>query len=152
MNVRRTSTAATVVSLLSSLVVVVGAFLPWVKVGPDAGPAIPAIYIAGMDSGMEVWGQVVVPAVLLSATAILYFDYGKNTALLTLLVGGLTVAASLNYVFVYSGYLGTFVPAVGVYLTLTGGIGLVLGGGIRLFSNYLPSPPGYGNQERSTDT
>ncbi|EJN61206.1 hypothetical protein [Halogranum rubrum] len=119
-------------TLLASILVAAGSVLPWLRVNPaHTGPVI-NIYLAGMDSGLDLWGLVLVPAVL--ALGVLHaFDARPISDLTTLLVGCLSVG--LVTLYWQSAVGGYFVPDVGWYVALAGSLLLLTVGVQRVWSH-----------------
>lgn len=116
--------------------VAVGTYLPWLKTNPNLPPdaKIPTIYYTGMNSGFEGFDFALLSAVglvLLSHVISLQTEIRTGT---TLAVGlGLIVfpAYYLSHSTLF-GFSGTFVPALGWYLTVLGGVLFTVVGGLQL--------------------
>ncbi len=121
---------------LGLTMVVIGTLLPWVRVNPDrSGEPIPDILLPHMHTGFE-WGSgfVLLPLVVLLALAFLWSRPIQRYLLV--LGGGLwVVAVPFQYIRELSlvGFQSTFVPWVGWYLTVTGGVLIALVGGVTAF-------------------
>lgn len=115
----------------SGLLVVLGVYLPWVRVEPGlpASAPIPAIYIAGMNHGFETTGGLVLVLLGIGLAVSVLLNDARTRALVMFAGGVFTVAVSLQNLLGGGYMLGVFVPAVGVYVTLIGGIGLLLSAG-----------------------
>jgi len=110
-----------------------GAYPPWLKTNPKLTPdaEIPAIYILGMNAGFEAFDFALLGFVAL----VLVFRVSSRKGLqsvVTLLTGvgtvlfcGLYLSGSLT------GFTATFVPALGWYLTVLGGVLLTVVGGFQ---------------------
>lgn len=120
-------------TLLASALVATGSMLPWLRVDPaHAGPVI-AIWLPGMDSGLDLWGLVLVPAVL--TLGVLHgFSSRQISDLATLVVGGLSVG--LVALYWQSSVTGHFVPAIGWYVALVGSLLLLVVGVQRVWSRF----------------
>ena len=124
--------------LLASAViaVIVGAYLPWLRTNPNLPPdaGIPSIYISGMGAGFAGFDVV-----LLSLVGLILVLRATGTrklfqTVLTLLTGIGTVGFCVLYLTESSltGFSATFVPALGWFLALLGGVLLVVAGGRHL--------------------
>ena len=118
--------------------VAVGTYLPWIQPNPNlaSGAEIPMISYYGMNAGFEGFDFA-----LLGAVALLTFLSGVGfqpsvSTVMTLVVGiGITVFSGY-YMSGYGlvGFSATFVPALGWYLTLLGGVLLSVAGGVQVIS------------------
>ena len=105
--------------------VVVGTMLPWITVNPRHDGPVPAIYLPGMGSGAEAVGIVIIPAVI-GLAVVLALRASRRTAGLSI-AGGLFVFLVVGlHVMSYAGFHWTFVPGIGVPVTLLGGGMLVM--------------------------
>ncbi|WP_434530103.1 hypothetical protein ACODNH_02305 (plasmid) [Haloarcula sp. NS06] len=115
----------------------VGAYLPWLKINPDLSPdaEIPTILIPGMNAGFEAFDFALlglVGLVLLSRAG----SRKRLQTAITLLTGVGVVLFCASYISDASlvGFDSTFVPALGWYLTVLGGVLLSVAGGRDLSS------------------
>lgn len=129
MNQRTLATSIGAVS--SGLLVVLGVYLPWIRVEPGlpASTPIPAILIAGMNHGFETTGGLVLVLLGIGLIVSVLLNSVRKIAMVLFTVGVFTVAISLQNLLGGGYILGVFVPALGVYVTLIGGVGLLLSSG-----------------------
>ncbi len=134
--------------------IVIGTWLPWIRVNPNlAGEPIPDILLPHMHIGFE-WGSglVIIPLALLLSLA-LFWSRPVQRQLLIIGAGMWALIMPLNYLRELSlvGFQSTFVPWIGWYLTVAGGLLLLVGGGTALwrFRNQ-PSKPTTGAVEHSS--
>lgn len=119
---------------LGAVVVAVGSYLPWLSVNSrlQDDVEVPSVLYAGMESGVAG-----VDYVLLALAALVVVAHATRTreprrSGLTLVTGVGTMLACLGYLLQSSaiGFVGTFVPALGWYLTFAGSVLLSVVGGI----------------------
>ena len=115
----------------------VGTYLPWLKINPGLPPdaEIPTILLPGMNAGFEAFDFALlglVGLVLLSRVS----SRKRLQTVITLLTGVGTVLFCASYLSGSSlaGFNSTFVPALGWYLTVLGGVLLSVAGGSQLSS------------------
>ena len=107
------------------LTVSVGTYLPWLKINPNLPPdaEIPTLLLPGMNAGFEAFDFALlglVGFVLLSRVS----SRKRLQSIVTLLTGVGTVLYCAFYLSGSSltGFTAIFVPALGWYLTVLGGI------------------------------
>ena len=125
--------AASISGIVSGLLIVLGTYFPWIRVKPGlpAETPIPAIYISGMDHGFEAAGGLVLVLLFLGLVTSVFLSSVRKVALIMLAVGLATIVVSLQNLLGGGYSFGVFVPAIGVYVTLVGGVGLFLSGGFE---------------------
>lgn len=114
-----------VIALAGATIVAVGTYVPWVVPAPGV-ELVPAIYLQGM--GWRVAGSdYLVLAVLLVGLATAATRRRRRHGGYLLAGTGAVVAALTALVTATSidGFVGTFVPGVGAFLTVVGGLVLV---------------------------
>lgn len=116
--------------------IAVGAYLPWLRTDPNLSPdaRIPTIYYTGMGAGFEGFDFALLGAVGL---VLLVRAVGTRTmtrTATTLAVGLGTIVFSVYYLSQSTliGFSATFVPALGWYLTVLGGVLFTVAGGLGL--------------------
>lgn len=121
-----------VLTVCGASLVAIGSVLPWIRPNPalvGQRDGIPSILLPQMNPGVGIYGLVLFGVAGL-AVATLAFDPSdrKRTAGVSL-AGIVAVVLPVQYVVSTSlvGFDGTFVPSVGWYLTLAGGLGLLVG-------------------------
>ncbi|MFC4449871.1 hypothetical protein [Halorussus aquaticus] len=98
----------------------VGSYLPWVRTNA-AGP-VPAVYLPGMNTGLDLWGLVIVPLAV-AAVALLWRPSRRASRVATAAAGGVACLLALVELSAYPRLdASPFAPAVGVYVTLAGGV------------------------------
>ena len=115
-----------VVPLVGIAALVAGAVLPWISPNPFHDGPVFLVYLPGMRSGLELWGLVTLPLTVLAAFVLLWS--GPRTTLTLTGVAIVSAALALTNLTTY-GFTGMFVPGPGVYLTLTGGVLLLVAAG-----------------------
>lgn len=114
-----------------------GAYLPWLKINPGLPPdaEIPTILISGMNTGFEGFDFALLGLIGLVLLSRGNSRKGIQTAI-TLLTGVGTVLFCASYLSSSSlvGFNSTFVPALGWYLAVLGGILLSVAAGRSLSS------------------
>ena len=116
--------------------IAVGTYLPWLRINPDLPPdaEIPTVYYTGMDAGFERFDFVLLGAAGLA----LFVRVGSAR---TMTQTATTLAVGLGAIVLPAYYLsqstliafsGTFVPALGWYLTVLGGVLITVTGGLEL--------------------
>ncbi|WP_162989898.1 hypothetical protein [Natronorubrum halophilum] len=117
------------------MTVSVGTYLPWLKTNPNLPPdaEIPTVLLPGMNTGFEAFDFALlglVGLVLLSRVS----SRKRLQSIVTLLTGVGTVLFCVFYLSGSSltGFNTTFVPGLGWYLTVFGGVLLFVAGGRQL--------------------
>ncbi|WP_435158111.1 hypothetical protein [Haladaptatus sp. DFWS20] len=115
-----------------AVAVAVGAYLPWLRTNPNLPPdaEVPTIYYTGMGAGFEGFDFA-----LLGAVGLVLLLRGASFRIPIRIVAGVGTAVFPVYYLSYStlfGFSATFVPALGWYLTVLGGILLSVAGGLQL--------------------
>jgi len=133
---------ARVVAFAGAVGVAVGAWLPWLMVRPGYDGPVPAIHLAGMDAGIAGLDWLALAAAAIALLGVLPVELmpvsipglgGPRAAAVTTVAGGFVAALTVFYL-LSNGFLGTFVPASGFYLTALGGVHLSMGGALRLYA------------------
>lgn len=118
------------------IAVSVGAFLPWLKINPNLPPdaEIPSIYYPGMNAGFEAFDFALLGLVGLVLALRAVSSRKRLQTIFTLLTGvGIVAFCALDLSgSSLTGFAATFVPALGWYLTVLGGVLLTVAGGIQL--------------------
>lgn len=121
-----------------TIAVAVGTYLPWLKMNPNLPPEaeIPTVYYTGMRAGFEGFDFALLGAIGL---VVLFRAVGFRTPIRTAvtLVAGVGTAVFPVYYLSHStliGFSATFVPALGWYLTVLGGVLFSVAGGLQLLS------------------
>ncbi|MDG5777424.1 hypothetical protein VB773_21765 [Haloarculaceae archaeon H-GB2-1] len=113
-----------------------GVYFPWLKTNPNlpSDADIPAIYYFGMNAGLEAFDYT-----LLSLVGLILVLHAVSSRKLlqsgfTLLTGVGTVVSCALYLAGPSltGFTATFVPSLGWYLTVLGGVLLTVAGTLQL--------------------
>ena len=114
----------------------IGAYLPWLKTNPSlpSDAQVPQILLPGMNAGLEgldfaLLGLVGLALVLRGASS-----RKRLQTVFTLLagVGPVVLCALCLSGSSLAGFTATFVPALGWYLTVLGGVLLTIAGGLQL--------------------
>ncbi len=123
-------------TILVLIAVTTGAFLPWIRPNPGLTgetDAIPAILLPKMNAGLEGYSLLLLVPVLAVLSILVFGRTARYRSLATLLVGGFTVLLPIYYLRSTSlaGFDSTFVPAPGWYVTIAGGLLLVIAGAVH---------------------
>lgn len=123
-------------SLVSGVIAIsVGSYLPWVKLDPGLPPdaAIPMVYVSALNAGFDGFDLA-----LLGVTGVVLLLRRVSSprwvqSVVTLLVGAGTTLLCAYYLSTSSfvGVTALYVPALGWYLVLTGGLLLSVAGGCQ---------------------
>ncbi|MEA5389284.1 hypothetical protein VB779_21235 [Haloarculaceae archaeon H-GB11] len=119
-----------------TIAVAVGTYLPWLRTNPNLPPdvEIPTIYYTGMSAGFEGFDFALLGAVGL-VILLHTVDFQTPTPIVVTLVVGVGTAVFPMYYLSSStmiGFSATFVPALGWYLTILGGVLFSVAGGLQL--------------------
>ena len=120
------------------IAVSVGASLPWLKINPNLPPdaEIPAVYYSRMTTGFETFDFALIGL----AGLVLGFRAVSSRKRLQSVFTVLTGAGMVLFCVLYlpgsslTGFGATFVPALGWYLTVLGGVLLAVVGGLQSVS------------------
>ncbi|WP_276300317.1 hypothetical protein [Halorussus lipolyticus] len=136
------SVVARLVAFAGAGGVAVGTWLPWLMVRPGYQGPVPAIHLAGMETGIAGLDWLALTAAAVALLGVLPVELmpvsvpllgGARAAVVTTVAGGFVAVLTVYYL-LSSGFLGTFVPAAGFYLTALGGVHLSMGGALRLYA------------------
>ena len=142
MNRQTWGVVARLVAFAGAAGVAVGAWLPWLMVRPGYQGPVPAIHLAGMDTGLAGLDWLALAAAAIALLGVLPVELmpvsipllgGSRAAIVTTIAGGFIAALTVYYL-LSSGFLGVFVPASGFYLTALGGVHISMGGALRLYA------------------
>jgi hypothetical protein len=142
MNRETWAVVARLVALAGAAGVAVGAWLPWLMVRPGYDGPVPAVHLAGMETGFAGLDWLALLAAAVALFGVLPVELmpasipglgGVRAAAVTTVAGGF-VAALTVVSLLSNGFLGAFVPAAGFYLTALGGVHLSVGGALRLYA------------------
>lgn len=116
--------------------IVVGAYLPWLRTNPNlpSDAKIPTIYYTGMGAGFEGFDFA-----LLGAAGLVLLVRARSTRPMVRTVTTLSVGLGAIVFPAYYlsrsamiGFSASFVPALGWYLTVLGGVLFMAAGGLEL--------------------
>lgn len=134
-----------ILACVGMIAVSIGVYLPWLKTNPNLPPdaEIPAIYYAGMNAGFEGFDVALFGAVGLVLILRVTSLKKRVRSVFTFLTGVGTVVFCAFYLSGPSltGFTATFVPALGWYLTVLGGVFLTVAGGRQVPSILRRSKP-----------
>lgn len=116
MNVRTDFARDELVLFVSYAVVGLGAFLPWASPNITVGPAD-----AGVATGIEGLGAVTLALAVVGAVVLLLADRDALTPIAT---AGIGAVVSLVGLWRIAGLGGPVSPGIGLYLTVSGGLGV----------------------------
>lgn len=122
-----------ILRVAGSISLLVGAYLPWLRTNPSIDGPVPQVLIMGMESGIRGFDYlllVIVGVVLLPS----FLTQRKRLQAVSTLGGGVSsLLVCGHYVFGFDSLVGfnaTFVPSVGWYLALLGGVLLTVNGAL----------------------
>lgn len=116
-----------------------GAYFPWVRPNPNlvsTGDTIPDILVPKMNAGIEAYSLFLLVLVLVMVVMLARGRNDRSQSVTACIVGGCTILLQVYYLYATSlvGVNSTFVPTYGWYLTIGGGLLLVVVGTIHLLS------------------
>ena len=118
------------------IAVAVGVYLPWLKTNPTlpSNAEIPTVYYSGMNAGFEGFDFTLLGVVGLALVFRGISSRKRLQTAFTLLAGVGAVVLCALYLSGSSltGFAATFVPALGWYSTVLGGVLLTIAGGFQL--------------------
>lgn len=124
---------AKIVSLFGLGLLVFGSYLPWICV--NSSGFVPLIWLPGMDSGLDLWGLIILPLAVIAGVVIVWQPNRQEAPYFVFLVGTLagviTVAELSSYPSLNA---SPFAPAIGVFLTLIGSCIVVVASGLQVYS------------------
>lgn len=112
---------AEVLGLISAIVAGIAAFLPWMTAGVEAGP----IDVSASSTGIEGLGLVTLVLAVVAVAIVLVMSFEAQGSIATGIVGGLIGIVALWKIVDVSGAAS---PGIGLYLTVLGGLGLLVAG------------------------
>lgn len=107
--------------LVSALVIGIAAFLPWITAGVEAGP----IDVSASSTGIEGLGLLTLILAVVAVAIVLVMSFESQGSVATGIVGVLIGIVALWKIVDISGAAS---PGIGLYLTVLGGLGLVVAG------------------------
>lgn len=120
----------------ATISIAVGAYLPWLRTNPNLPPdaEIPTVYYTGMSTGFEGFDFALLGVVGLALLVRVVSTRTIARTTTTLAVGLGTIVFPAYYLFQSTliGFSATFVPALGWYLTVLGGVLFTVVGGLKL--------------------
>ncbi|MFB6187709.1 MAG: hypothetical protein ABEI86_12695 [Halobacteriaceae archaeon] len=122
MDLQSDYTGSELLGLVSAVVTVIAAFLPWITAGVEAGP----VNIQTSNTGIEGLGIITLVLAVIAIGSILVLRWENRGAIITG-ISGLVVAIISLWKFV--DISGVVSPGIGLYLTLISGIGILVAGG-----------------------
>ena len=116
--------------------VTVGAYLPWLRTNPNLPPdaEIPGIFYTGMGAGFEGFDFALLGLVglVLLVHAVSARTMARTAMTLFVALGTTLFPAYYLSQSTLIGFAATFVPTIGWYLTVLGGILFTVAGGLKL--------------------
>lgn len=107
--------------LVSAVVAGIAAFLPWVTAGVEAGP----VEVSASNTGIEGLGVLTLVLAIIAVGTILAMSWEDQGTVATGIIG---VVVALVAIWKIVDINGAASPGMGLYLTVLGGIGLVVAG------------------------
>lgn len=133
MDIHRNYSAIELFGLVGAVLAGVAPFLPWVTVTIAPGP----ISFAVTTTGLQGVGVFTLPLSIIAALVILTFGLDPDQAVTTGIVGVAIVLAAVRVLVALSPPIA---PGVGLYLTIVGGLVLVIAGLVGYFPESAPEP------------
>ncbi len=121
MDVEREFAGPEVIGLLGAILAGVGAVVPWVTAAVDVGPVDTTVVVSGLDAA----GLLTLVLAGIAAVVVLTPDVGRDGPVATGIVGVALVLVGLRG---FVAVPGLAAPGIGLYLTVAGGLALVIGG------------------------
>lgn len=112
---------AEVIGLVSAIVAGIAAFLPWVTAGVEAGP----VAVSASSTGIEGLGLLTLVLAVVAVAIVLLMGFDGQGSMATAVVGVIVGIVALWKIVDISGAAS---PGVGLYLTVLGGVGLLVAG------------------------
>lgn len=112
---------AEMLGLVSAVVVGIAAFLPWITAGVEAGP----VDVSASSTGIEGLGLLTLLLAIIAVGVILVLRWEDFGTVVTGIVGVVVTVVALWKIVDIDGAVA---PGIGLYLTVLGGIGLVVAG------------------------
>lgn len=128
------SQGQTIARLIGAFALGAGAFLPWVQNVPPGDRLRYLIYAPDMPTGAGQFSLVLVGVGIGIALMTLLFGNGKKTAFVAILGGIAALAIATEFLWTFSSTFGRFEPAIGVYVTISAGVLLVISGSVESLS------------------
>ena len=123
-------------SVGGAIALALGAYLPWLRTNPalphDA--EIPTILLPGMRAGIDGFDFALLGGAGIVLALRLVGTEQRRQSLFECVTGVGSLFLCVRHLFFYAGVGGdaTFVPALGWYVTVLGGVLLAVSGGVRL--------------------
>ena len=119
-------------SFLGLGLLALGSYLPWIQVNTTG--IKPLVWLPGIDSGLDLWGLIILPLAVITAVILLWRPNHQLGQYVSLLTGGVAFLLAVVDLSQYPSVDATpFAPAIGVYLTLLGGILVIVVSSLRIF-------------------
>jgi len=118
--------------------IALGAYLPWVASNPFASPHELLPRPVGLDPGFEIWGLLLISLATLTCLGLLLHIPWINTGIFRGLVGA-TALILATWFLVEWGFTGYFVAGIGVYLTVIGGVMIVVSELVGMKGSIIPN-------------
>lgn len=123
----------TAVGFIGGALLAAGLVLPWTQINPAYDGRIPAVYLAGMQDGIQWPDYILFGGTAATLLAILSQRHTTNANWVVVGTGGVALLVlGVNIASYLLSYWPVFVPALGAYLTIVGGLLLTGIGVIRL--------------------
>lgn len=107
--------------LVSAIVAGIAAFLPWVTAGVEAGP----VDVSASNTGIEGLGVLTLILAIIAVGTILATSWEDLGTAATGIIGGVVAVVAIWKIVDINGAAS---PGLGLYLTVLGGIGLLVAG------------------------
>lgn len=121
MDVNTEFSGPALLALVSSVITAIAAFLPWMTAEPVAGPAD----VEAATMGIETLGLLTVLIAVVAILIVLLVEFESRETLSVSVIGAIVSFVSLWKITEISGAVS---PGFGLYLTVFGGIGLLVAG------------------------
>lgn len=121
MNLNTDFSRAEVLGLVSAIVAGIATFLPWVTAGVEAGP----VDVSASSTGIEGLGLLTLVLAVVAVAVVLLMSWEEQASLATGIVGVIIGVVAIWKIIDINGAAS---PGIGLYLTVLGGLGLVVAG------------------------
>lgn len=121
MDLKTEFSPAEILGLISAVVTGIAAFLPWVTAGMQVGP----VDVSTSSTGIEGLGLLTLVLAIVAVAIVITIRFEAQAAIATGIVGAIIGIVALWKIVDLNDAVA---PGIGLYLTLLGGLGLLVAG------------------------